>query len=145
MPGGPFWLDNWQKNGRGDWYTGLDQPYWLGQYPVTAAQFREFVQESDYKPAYDERPLRLPDNWPVVWINWYDALAFTEWLDARWRGKGWLPEGYRLTLPSEVEWEKAARGGQEIPQTPQILTADRLLSLSKQALPTRPMPERDRI
>ncbi|GIK54560.1 MAG: SUMF1/EgtB/PvdO family nonheme iron enzyme [Chloroflexi bacterium] len=135
VPGGPFWLDNWDKQGQGDWYTGLDKPYWIGQYPVTAAQFRKFAQESGYKPRWGERPLRLPDNWPVVYINWYDALAFAAWLDKRWRARGWLPEGYRVTLPSEVEWEKAARGGQEIPQTPQVLTADRLLSLSKQTLP----------
>ncbi len=138
VPGGPFWLENWDRRGQGDWYDRLDKPYWIGQYPVTAAQFRQFVQDSGYRPAYDEFSLRLPDNWPVVWINWYDALAFTEWLDARWRRQRWLPEGYRVTLPSEAEWEKAARGGREIPPTPQIVTPNRLLSLSKQAVPMQP-------
>lgn len=134
VPGGPFWLENWEQKGRGDWYDGLDKPYWIGQYLVTAAQFREFAADvagSGFKPSWGERSLRLADNWPVVWINWYDALAFTEWLDARWRAQGWLPVGYRVTLPSEAEWEKAARGGREIPQTPQILTPDRLLSQSR--------------
>ena len=138
VPGGPFWLENWDRRSQSDWYDGLDKPYWIGQYPVTAAQFREFVQDSGHRPAYGARPLRLPDNWPVVYINWYDALAFTEWLNARWRARGWLPEGYRVTLPSEAEWEKAARGGREIPPTPQIVTPNRLLSLSKQAAPMQP-------
>ena len=138
MPGGPFWLENWDRRGQGDWYNGLDKPYWMGQYPVTAAQFREFAQDSGFQPSYGRGSLRLPDNWPVVYINWYDALAFAEWLDKRWRNRGWLPVGYQVTLPSETEWEKAARGGQQIPQTPQILTAAGLLSLSKQALPMQP-------
>ena len=132
VPGGPFWLDNWNEQGQGDWYNGLDKPYWMGQYPVTAAQFREFVRVSDYEPR-DKDSLQLPDNWPVVWISWYDALAFTEWLDERWRARDWLPPGYRVTLPSEVEWEKAARGGREIPPMPQVLTAAELKT-------TRPPP-----
>lgn len=142
VPGGPFWLESWTKGKPDDWYRDLDKPYWIGQYPVTAAQFREFVQDSGHRPAYGARPLRLPDNWPVVYINWYDALAFTEWLDARWRRQGWLPEGYRVTLPGEAEWEKAARGGREIPPTPQIVTPNRLLSLSKQAAPMQPNQDR---
>jgi formylglycine-generating enzyme required for sulfatase activity/energy-coupling factor transporter ATP-binding protein EcfA2 len=140
VPGGPFWLENWDNQGQGDWYHALNKPYWIGQYPVTAAQFREFVHASGYKPSYGERPLRLPDNWPVVYINWYDALAFAHWLDKRWRAQGWLPEGYRVILPSEVEWEKAARGGQEIPQTPQIIIPASLLSQSKQTLPPQTLP-----
>ncbi|MBE2197421.1 MAG: SUMF1/EgtB/PvdO family nonheme iron enzyme, partial [Anaerolinea sp.] len=135
VPGGPFWLENWDNRGRGDWYHGLDKLYWIAQYPVTAAQFREFVQDSGFEPSYGRGSLHLPDNWPAVWINWYDALAFTEWLDERWRSRGWLPAGYRVTLPNEAEWEKAARGGQQIPQTAQITSPDRLLSLPQQAPP----------
>lgn len=139
VPGGPFWLENWDNRGRSDWYTGLDKLYWIAQYPVTAAQFREFVNDKErnnnFRPSRGDRPLSLPDNWPAVWINWYDALAFTEWLDERWRSRGWLPQGYRVTLPNEAEWEKAARGGQQIPQTAQITPPARLLSLSQQAPP----------
>ena len=137
VPGGPFWLDNWEEGGRGDWYDGLDKSYWIGQYPVTAVQFREFAQESGHDP-YDSDSLRLPDNWPVVWINWYDALAFTEWLDERWRARGWLPAGYRLTLPNEVEWEKAARGGRDIPQSAQIVSAADLFRQAQPVLQMQP-------
>lgn len=125
VPAGPFWLENWKNKGQGAWYDGLDKPYWIGQYPVTVAQFREFVQNRDYEPDI-KYYLQLPDNWPVVWVSWYDALAFTDWLNARWQP--WLPDGYRVVLPNEVEWEKAARGGQRIPQTPQILTCAELMT-----------------
>ncbi|MBK7676097.1 MAG: SUMF1/EgtB/PvdO family nonheme iron enzyme [Candidatus Accumulibacter sp.] len=85
--------------------------YWIGESPVTVAQFRQFVEASGYA---EHRPEALQDfdNRPLAWIPWYDALAFCRWLYAHWRAR--LPAGWELTLPSEAEWEKAARGGVDI-------------------------------
>ncbi|VAW42763.1 hypothetical protein MNBD_CHLOROFLEXI01-4149, partial [hydrothermal vent metagenome] len=144
VPAGPFWLGSWQKGNTGSWYEGLNKPYWLGQLPITTAQFREFVADSGFEPSFRQESLSGTGNLPVAWVNWYDALAFCDWLDARWRAAGWLPEDYRLTLPSEVEWEKAARGGREIPLQPQIVAAPNLADSLTNLPPLQenPLPQR---
>ena len=120
VPAGEFWMADKPQSRAGRWLDILDKPYWLAQVPVTVAQFRQFVQESGFEPRYGEIPLRAPENRPVVFVNWYDALAFCDWLTQRWRPH--LPPGYRVTLPNEAEWEKAARGGRSIPVSPHITT-----------------------
>jgi formylglycine-generating enzyme required for sulfatase activity len=74
--------------------------YWIGRYPVTVAQYRDFVKESGYD--VDEDSLNDPDDHPVHYVSWRDALAYCRWLSER--------TDLLVTLPSEAEWEKAARG-----------------------------------
>jgi len=100
---------------------GIEQPqhevelgeYYIARYPVTVAQFKAFVEASKYKPR-DPDSLRGQPNHPVVRVTWYDALAYCDWLTAQLPNLPDLPpelkRGWRVTLPSEAEWERAARG-----------------------------------
>ena len=75
--------------------------YWLARYPVTVAGYRDFIQKSGFRPSSNEG-LEAPDDHPVVGVTWHDSVAYCRWLGER--------TGLPITLPSEAEWEKAARG-----------------------------------
>jgi formylglycine-generating enzyme required for sulfatase activity len=75
--------------------------YWISRYPVTARRFKEFLDDSRYRPRLQARNHGRGD-YPVVDVAWRDALAYCEWLSRA--------SGLHVTLPSEAEWEKAARG-----------------------------------
>jgi formylglycine-generating enzyme required for sulfatase activity len=74
--------------------------FWIGRTEVTNAQYRRFIAATNRSaPEHwlgGEPPAGL-ENYPVVYVEWEDAKAYCEWAGGR--------------LPSEPEWEKAARGG----------------------------------
>ncbi|MEE9425674.1 MAG: SUMF1/EgtB/PvdO family nonheme iron enzyme [Methylococcales bacterium] len=125
---GSFWMGKGTADKDDEVFFGKEKPagnydlhydYFLGKYPVTVAQFQQFVKDSHQQPG-DEDCLKGSLNDPVVWVDWHEAMAFCNWLTQRWQNKGCLPNNWRVTLPNEPEWEKAARGGFLAPSNPVI-------------------------
>ena len=95
VPGGTFLA--------GDANTAREvKPFWIDEYPVTNAQYKQFVQATGYRSPkfWSEGRLNDPEQ-PVVGVSWYDAFKF-----AAFAGK---------SLPTKDQWEKAVRGAKGKP------------------------------
>ena len=135
VPAGPFLMGSDKTKDSQAYDEELPQhsltlgDYYIGKYEVTNTQFLAFVQATGHKTTAEKegsgfvwtgtewkdtkgadwRHPRGPDTnidqkaqHPVVQVSWHDAIAFCDWLSK--------VSGRKVTLPSEPEWEKAARG-----------------------------------
>lgn len=127
IPAGPFLMgsdpavdpmafDN-ERWGSDHAQVPVDVPeFYIGRYEVTVAQYRAFVEATGHRVA--PQTLDAPPDHPVSSVTWPDALAYCRWLGAALTGSpdapeelaGRLRDGWQVTLPTEAQWEKAARG-----------------------------------
>ena len=72
--------------------------YYIDQFEITIARYAKFLEATKHStpPSWDDEAVTLAGDRPVVGVDWEDANAYCKWAGER--------------LPSEAEWEKAARG-----------------------------------
>ena len=111
IPAGAFWMGAGPEDAEAQPWEGqagqIELPaYSIGKFPVTNEQYLEFVQATEHRiPAADwpgQEPAEERLHHPVSGVSWHDAQAYCHWLSAR--------TGRTYRLPSEAQWEKAARG-----------------------------------
>jgi formylglycine-generating enzyme required for sulfatase activity len=109
VPAGPFLMGSRRASDQQAYetpqHTVTLPAFRMGRYPVTKAQYAAFVEAMAYAPPADWVDGQFPPeqgDHPVVYVSWHDAQAYLAWL--------WQQTGRPYRLPSEAEWEKAARG-----------------------------------
>ena len=131
IPGGNFLMGSPSseggRSGNERQHTVSVGEFWLGETEVTLGQFRRFVRDSGHRPQSESmgcwwwtgskweesksKNWRSPgfsqlDSQPVVCVSWNDAVAYAKWLSRK--------TGKRFRLPTEAEWEYAARAGTDL-------------------------------
>ena len=81
----------------------LEKGFWLGKYEVSQAEYEKLIGGNSVKT---QNP-----KFPVMNVSWHDAMKYCRLLTEREQKAGRLPEGYIYRLPTEAEWEYAARSG----------------------------------
>ncbi|MBI5842092.1 MAG: SUMF1/EgtB/PvdO family nonheme iron enzyme [Chloroflexi bacterium] len=112
VPAGKFLMGSTKENKsayddeRPQHTVDIPYDYWMARFPVTNAQYNQFKKKD-----FDKGK----ENHPVVRVNWNDAMEYCKWLNQLMKAE--LPSDSVLRLPTESEWEKAARGtdGREYP------------------------------
>jgi formylglycine-generating enzyme required for sulfatase activity len=135
VPAGEFLMGSDQAKDRDAYHNELPQhrvyldEYFIGKYPVTVEQFAVFAKATGYKTIAEQQgsspawtgsfwtdvrganwrhldgpksDVNLKQSHPVTRVSWDDANAFCKWLSEI--------SGYDANLPTEAQWEKAARG-----------------------------------
>ena len=112
VPGGRFAMGS--ERGRpdeGPVHEAEVAPFCLARTPVTRAQYAAFARAVGAEtPPWWSDPAFAAWTQPVVGVTWVEAAAYADWLSES--------AGGRWRLPTEAEWERAARGGLEQAPTP---------------------------
>ena len=102
IPHGEFWMGDPDDSDAPRRKVEIDE-FYMSRHPVTNAEYYAFVEATGHN-APEHWQDALYQSWeanhPVVYVNWHDAAAYCRWSKGR--------------LPSEAEWEKAARGTDQL-------------------------------
>jgi formylglycine-generating enzyme required for sulfatase activity len=103
--------------------TTISKPFLMGETEVTLKQFKQFKADhrnrvydmknkDQFSPGFDTEV----DDYPVIRINWAEAVEFCKWLSEK--------TGKKVSLPTEAQWEWACRAGTDTPMSYGALDAD---------------------
>jgi len=107
IPGGWFLMgsETGQENEQPVHRVWIDD-FALARCPVTNREYSVFLEHTqNAAPRFWSEPMFVDPAQPVVGVSWAESTAFCEWLSAQL--------GRECRLPTEAEWERAARGGRE--------------------------------
>jgi formylglycine-generating enzyme required for sulfatase activity len=102
VPGGSFEMGSTLDHEKPVHRVNIAKPFAIGRYEVTFKQWDSCVKEDGCKRRPDDRGWGR-DSRPVINVSWTDAKQYVAWLSKK--------TGQSYRLPSEAEWEFAARGG----------------------------------
>ena len=111
VPGGPFWMGGGLRDNENPRHEVRISPFRLARTQVTREEYQAFLDdvfETTRRPAprFWEEPAFSHPRMPAVGPSWEDAEAFCAWASER--------EGFAVRLPTEAEWEHAARAGRDV-------------------------------
>ena len=108
VPAGKFLMgnDNEEDDAKPQHTVSISYDYWMARFPVTNEQYDIYAKDRGIKHPVDDWEEKKDH--PVVYVNWNDAMAYCRWLNNLLKAE--LPANLILRLPTEAEWEKAARG-----------------------------------
>lgn len=87
--------------------VALSKPYWMSIHEITQAQYKAITGKSPSNFKGDNRPVES--------VTWRDAMNFAKAINKRESDGDRVPAGYEYRLPTEAEWEYAARAGTDTP------------------------------
>ncbi|MEP7137029.1 MAG: SUMF1/EgtB/PvdO family nonheme iron enzyme, partial [Chloroflexota bacterium] len=111
VPSGKFLMGSTKENSsvyddeRPQHIVDIPYDYWMARFPVTNELYSAYIKSKSIKHPVDG--WEKQKDHPVTYVKWTDAMAYCQWLNNLLKAE--LPAGLVLRLPTEAEWEKAAR------------------------------------
>ncbi len=107
VPAGSFWMGGGEKANENPRHRVAVSAFRLARTPVTRGEYRLFLDATGHAPPpFWDEPAFADPRMPAVGPSWDDAVGYCEWLGGR--------TGETIRLPTEAEWERAAKAGREV-------------------------------